>query len=278
MTNLTDFQRAVKISTDRQALVSVSPTMVDNTQLSTSLIGWRSCLEARDEVEADLNLNQEEFGFSHENCLLSQVERIVQDTLGCSFVLINSTQGSRCSPGNATTFLSSHKSESDDGECPQDCVQTRYSLSVTQTDLADSLKIRLQDKISSGEVSVTKLVMAGTDFMRITTRPQPVIQFLAEVGGLLAFFLGMSAISLCECCCFGAARAKAKYEESVQMRKVSNDNTRANSNPIKNSKNEVVAPVETGQGSNPSKKQGNKAGGQKGRVQLPGIKKSERNK
>ena len=266
----------MKISSDRQALVSVSPTLVDNTQLSTSLIGWRSCLEAGDEVEADLNLHQEEFGFSHENCLLGRAEKLAQDTLGCSFVLINSTKGDRCSPGEASTFLSAQKSGPEDGECPQDCVQTRYSLSASQTELADAQKISLQDKISSGEVIVTRLVMAGTDFMRITTRPQPVIQFLAEIGGLLAFFLGMSCISLMECCCFGAARAKAKYQESVQMRKVSHDNTMTGQNV--NNTDEVVTPVDEGQGSTPSKKQGNKTGGPKARVQLPGIKKNERNK
>ena len=265
----------MKISSDRQALVSVSPTLVDNTQLSTSLIGWRSCLEAGDEVEADLNLHQEEFGFSHENCLLGQAERLALDTLGCSFVLINSTKGGRCSPSEASTFLSAQKSGPDDDECPQDCVHTRYSLSATQTELADSQKISLQDKISSGEVIVTRLVMAGTDFMRITTRPQPVIQFLAEIGGLLAFFLGMSVISLMECCCFGMARAKAKYEESVQMRKVSQDTTSSNTTTTTD---EGVAPVDESQGATPSKKQGNKTGGPKTRVQLPGIKKNERNK
>ena len=263
----------MKISSDRQALVSVSPTLVDNTQLSTSLIGWRSCLEARDEVEADLNINQEEFGFSHENCLLGQAEKLAQDTLGCSFVLINSTKGDRCSPSEASTFHSAQSSQPDDVECPQDCVQTRYSLSASQTELADSQKISLQDKISSGEVIVTRLVMSGTDFMRITTRPQPVIQFLAEIGGLLAFFLGMSFISLMECCCFGAARAKAKFEESVQMRKVSHDSTRTDTTT-----DEVMAPVDEGQGATPSKRQGNKTGGPKTRVQLPGIKKNERNK
>ena len=231
-------------------------------------------MEARDEVEADLNINQEEFGFSHENCLLGQAEKLAQDTLGCSFVLINSTKGDRCNPSEASTFLSAQSSPpDDDGECPQDCVQTRYSLSASQTELADSQKISLQDKISSGEVIVTRLVMSGTDFMRITTRPQPVIQFLAEIGGLLAFFLGMSFISLMECCCFGAARAKAKFEESVQMRKVSHDSTRTDTTT-----DEVVAPVEEGQGATPSKRQGNKTGGPKTRVQLPGVKKNDRNK
>ena len=60
---------------------------------------------------------------------------------------------------------------------------------------------------------VTKLSMASNDHMVITSRSQPFLQFLAEIGGMMAFFLGMSFISLVECCCFGASKAKRKFDE-----------------------------------------------------------------
>ena len=62
---------------------------------------------------------------------------------------------------------------------------------------------------------VTRLSMSSNDLMKITSRSQPFLQFLAEVGGMMAFFLGMSFISLVECCCYGAAKTKAKYEERL---------------------------------------------------------------
>ena len=41
----------------------------------------------------------------------------------------------------------------------------------------------------------------------ITNFPQHGIQFLAEVGGLMAFFLGISVISVVECLCYCAKQA-----------------------------------------------------------------------
>ena len=41
----------------------------------------------------------------------------------------------------------------------------------------------------------------------ITNFPQHGIQFLAEVGGLMAFFLGISVISVVECLCYCAKKA-----------------------------------------------------------------------
>ena len=66
--------QAVLVSPDRSAVIGVTPTTVDNTDLSTSLIGLRSCLEPGDEVERHLNLNQKQFGYSHQNCIMSKTE------------------------------------------------------------------------------------------------------------------------------------------------------------------------------------------------------------
>ena len=61
--------------------------------------------------------------------------------------------------------------------------------------------------------TVTRFSMASNDHMVITSRSQPFLQFLAEIGGMMAFFLGMSFISVVECCCFGAIKAKRKIDE-----------------------------------------------------------------
>ena len=81
----------VAVLPDTEAHIAVSPTTVDNRQLASSLIALRSCLEPGDEVEDRLNLNQAEFGYSHANCLLSKTEQRSTSTLGCSFLLTNST-------------------------------------------------------------------------------------------------------------------------------------------------------------------------------------------
>ena len=266
------------VSPDRQAVISVTPTTLDNSQLSTSLIGLKSCLDPEDTVEPHLNLNQGDYGYSHENCLLSSTEVVARDKLGCSYILINSTNGRRCSPGDSTFLASLPSAMVMEDECPPDCVHTRYSLSMSQTVLADSVKINLRDKISSGEniqAIVTRLVISSTDFMKITTRPQPVLQFLAEVGGMMAFFLGMSFISLIECCCFGASKAKSKYQERMKMMKVDQKDQAkaADSGKAAAKRDEGVAPVA---GLAPILgKQGNKTGrAMRSRVQLAEIKKS----
>ena len=50
--------KAVTLYPDRQAVVSVTPTGIDNRELATSLIGARSCVEADEEVDSHLNLHQ----------------------------------------------------------------------------------------------------------------------------------------------------------------------------------------------------------------------------
>ena len=87
--------RGLTVQTDTKADIAVTPTRIDNTQLSHSLIGLRSCLGPEDEVEDDLNLNQQEFGYSHANCLLSRTERRAVSSLGCSFALTNSSRWRR---------------------------------------------------------------------------------------------------------------------------------------------------------------------------------------
>ena len=41
----------------------------------------------------------------------------------------------------------------------------------------------------------------------------------------MAFFLGISFISLMECCCYGASAAKKKYQERMKMMQVTNSNS-----------------------------------------------------
>ena len=62
------------VSPDKSVVIAVTPTTVDNTDLSTSLIGLRTCVEPGDEVGRHLNLNQNQFGYSHQNCIMSKTE------------------------------------------------------------------------------------------------------------------------------------------------------------------------------------------------------------
>ena len=48
------------------------------------------------------------------------------------------------------------------------------------------------------------------DYTVIKNRPQPLLQFIAEIGGMMAFFLGISIITLIECCCYCCSCMKWK--------------------------------------------------------------------
>ena len=83
---------------------------------------------------------------------------------------------------------------------------SRYSISPILSDLSDSVKQGLKDKVPVGagvNAIVLNFYMASMDYTVIKNRPQPFLQFLAEVGGMMAFFLGLSLITLIECCCYG---------------------------------------------------------------------------
>ena len=48
----------VTIQPDTFATIGISPTKVDNSDLSISLIGRQSCFEAGDHIDSHLNMNQ----------------------------------------------------------------------------------------------------------------------------------------------------------------------------------------------------------------------------
>jgi hypothetical protein len=57
---------------------------------------------------------------------------------------------------------------------------------------------------------VLKLYMRSLEYQRINNFPQNGVQFVAELGGLMCFFLGISIISILECflfcCCCGCKK------------------------------------------------------------------------
>ena len=95
-----------------------------------------------------------------------------------------------------------------DKACQQDCLQDRYSLSASYSDLSDSLKAELQSKMTAAGISggknviVLKFYLNSMEFTKIHNFPQHGLQFVAEVGGLMAFFLGLSSVSILECLCY----------------------------------------------------------------------------
>ena len=48
----------VTVQPDTFATIGISPTKVDNTDLSISLIGRQACFEAGDHIDSHLNMNQ----------------------------------------------------------------------------------------------------------------------------------------------------------------------------------------------------------------------------
>ena len=143
------------------------------------------------------------------------MDLVATTLLGCSFLPFNNSSHRRCSPEDSRVFssslslLASHPKveEMYNEDCPESCIQTRYSVSPIISDLSDSVKQKFRTRVQSGtEVNliVMKFYMLSQDTIVIKNIPQPMLQILAEVGGMMAFFLGVSVISLVECllyCC-----------------------------------------------------------------------------
>ena len=53
----------------------------------------------------------------------------------------------RCSPQDSSNLPSPVKQEEEEEECPGDCLHTSYSLSVARSDLTDTVKLHLRDKV-----------------------------------------------------------------------------------------------------------------------------------
>ena len=69
---------------------------------------------------------------------------------------------------------------------------------------------------------VLKLYMSSTEYQHIHNYPQSGLQFVAELGGLMSFFSGISVISVIECLlfcfCGGFKRSEADEEEELRKR------------------------------------------------------------
>ena len=71
-----------------------------------SLIGLTPCTDPQETVESHLNKNQEEFGYSRDNCLVGKDDLLATEIFGCSFVLTNAATR-RCLPRNSSVFADS---------------------------------------------------------------------------------------------------------------------------------------------------------------------------
>ena len=118
--------------------------------------------------------------------------------------------------------------------CP---FQDRYTISASYTELSDSQKLDFQERIPdngrNNQVIILNLFFNSMEYQKIKNFPQHGLQFLAEVGGLMAFFLGkgiispvkhtsvsflfsvlnhagISVVSIFECICYAGFRIKAK--------------------------------------------------------------------
>ena len=87
----------------------------------------------------------------------------------------------------------------------------RYSMNPTFTVYTDAQKQAIQTQVTgSGQAIqganpntiVLKLFIRSLEYQRIYNFPENGVQFIAELGGLMSFFLGISIISVMECLCF----------------------------------------------------------------------------
>ena len=75
-------------------------------------------------------------------------------------------------------------------------------MTASYSDLSDNLKADLQTKMvqagvtGTTDVVVLKFFLNSMEYTKIHNFPQHGLQFVAEVGGLMAFFLGISAVSI----------------------------------------------------------------------------------
>lgn len=208
------------------ASIGISRGITDNSDLEFSAIGRMKCTNpgSRDDIDEDLifGLNND-YGYTKDNCANAKKEILARSLLQCSFLPQNNDY-KRCSPAQSATyqrsFLALNKTsinrinvtkipqdlqERFDKKCEQDCIQDRYTLSSSYSDLSDNLKAELQSKIPSGSsknVVVLKFFLNSMEYSKIHNFPQHGLQFVAEVGGLMAFFLGLSVVSVLECFCY----------------------------------------------------------------------------
>ncbi|TRY79803.1 hypothetical protein TCAL_06060 [Tigriopus californicus] len=220
--------RAQSVQLGSFATIGISRNYVDNTDLEFSLIGRMECTEPgtrNSAVEQFLVGISSAYGYSKDNCQTSKDEILARELLNCTFNPL-SPGPEQCSPIESATFqksfLSSNGSSSSklpavsvtqgvkdkiDAVCPQDCIQDSYTISPSYSPISDSLKADIQKKIppngQNTNVIVLKFFLNSMEYQRIHNFPQHGMQFVAEVGGLMAFFLGISVISIIECLCYG---------------------------------------------------------------------------
>ena len=108
----------------------------------------------------------------------------------------------------------------------------RYTMNPTFTLYSNEQQQAMQAQIAgSGQVIqgpnpntvILKLFLQSLEYQHIYNFPENGVQFIAELGGLMCFFLGMSIISviecLCFCCCCGCRDNRETSDERKKMRK-----------------------------------------------------------
>lgn len=214
------------------ATIGISRTFIDNSELEFSLIGRMECTEPGNtaEIDADFLVGVEnKYGYSRDNCETAKTEMLAREIANCTYAPHTTTQFERCSPTQSVSFYRSFfdsnttatpsvptMSMDEDQKkrflktCPQECKQDRYSVSASYGEISDSLKTEINDKLNTQaggplvnlNVIVMKFYLNSMEYQKIQNFPQHGLQFVAEVGGLMSFFLGISVISIIECMCY----------------------------------------------------------------------------
>ena len=190
------------------ASIGISRSLTDDSDLEFSAIGRMKCLvPGTRQVDEDLIFGLDQpYGYTKANCaLVVKRELLARKLLDCSFASSGSVK--RCGPLQSAryhrSFIDSNNSKINgiepivtdneiqvkiDKECIQDCVQDRYGLTSSYTDLSDNLKADLQTKMvqagatGTTNVVVLKFFLNSMEYSKIHNFPQHGLQFLAEVN------------------------------------------------------------------------------------------------
>ena len=215
------------------ASIAIDRTVIDNSRLEFSLIGRMECTEngKREDIDPDFLLGLESsYGYTRDNCQVAKTEILARDLVNCTFGPSSAAgRFERCTPIQSATYYRSFMDVNQTATadlpvktmtdavreryskvCPQDCRQDRYTVTSSYGDMSPSLKLEITEKLNklpgtpnvNSNVVVLRFFLNSMEYQMIQNFPQHGLQFLAEVGGLMAFFLGISAISVFECLCY----------------------------------------------------------------------------
>lgn len=152
--------------------------------------------------------------YSHKNCISECLSSHVLDKCGCvKFSMVHNSetkvcdqQSTKCVTEAANEFATKTRFKSDfPCDCKPTCKDLSYQTKVSQAefDFTSVFKVFKEDLAEFPEAIMSRLVVYVEDefFVPSVTMPKDsVVDLIARIGGIAAFFLGASWISIIEVC------------------------------------------------------------------------------